>query len=161
MSKGSYSYSDLDETAVSELELAAILDSCVRNRRSLVISPSHDCYILGIGDTQIFISDEQHRFNEREYTYVHISPHKPRLVLAEHDPYFCVRIVIDGKLIGLATISTFINSVKPARRGLAGASRMRATNLELERADIAGANAIRRLQIGRYRLQYLISGGAM
>ena len=60
------------ENKSGSLELA--LKDLRRSGRGLVVSLSHDCYTKVIGGTQIFISDEQKQFNERNFTYIHASP---------------------------------------------------------------------------------------
>ena len=78
--------------------------SAKRHRKGLIVSLSHDCYIRVIGGTQIFIADEQARFNESGYAYVHISPQIARLTLAAAESPSLVRVVVDGKLAGLSPI---------------------------------------------------------
>jgi len=100
-----------NEARLSPVALLRKLAVCVKRNRTLVISLSHDCYTKVIGGTQIFIADEQSRFNSFDCAYVHISPRIPRLSLAEHDPEFSVRVVIDGKLLGIAALSAVISAL--------------------------------------------------
>jgi hypothetical protein len=88
--------------------LADRIDAALAGAAGLVISLSHDCYIRVIGGTQIFIADEQRRFAERKYAYIHLSPRRARLDLAPIDDACEVQIVIDGEFTGIATIETFI-----------------------------------------------------
>jgi hypothetical protein len=73
--------------------------------RGLVISLSHDCYIESVGGTQIFIADEQRKFNADGYTYLQLSPHHPRLAFAPEDDAVDLRMVIDGRDHGRIAIS--------------------------------------------------------
>ena len=77
------------------------LTAATKRKKGLIVSLSHDCYIKVIGGTQIFITDEQCRFNEQGYAYIHISPQIARLDARGESPEFLVRVVVDGKLIGL------------------------------------------------------------
>jgi len=98
------------------------LTAAVSKRRGLVVSLSHDCYIRVIGGTQIFIADEQARFNELGHAYLHISPQIARLWLVDHDPRFLVRIVLDGVFLGLSTIATVANTLERIRSRKRGRS---------------------------------------
>ena len=95
---------DPSEKPISYGEVRRKLKLAIVGKKGLIVSLSHDCYIRVIGGTQIFIADEQRRFNELGYAYVHLSPQMPRLMLAEEDPQFLTRLVVDGKLLGLSPI---------------------------------------------------------
>lgn len=82
--------------------------TALKSRRGLVVSFSHDCYIRSIGGTQIFISDEQKQLNELGFGYIHLSPHRPMLSLAEASATFAANLVLDGKFVGL----TFLSQVR-------------------------------------------------
>lgn len=108
-----------NETEVTVEQLHARLDR-LRKARSggLIVSLSHDCYIKVIGGTQIFISDEQERFNALDYGYLHLSPQLARLSLSEQSPRFLVRVVADGEYIGLVelkAISAYLKKIKRRR----------------------------------------------
>ncbi|NKC30587.1 glycosyltransferase family 4 protein [Falsiroseomonas selenitidurans] len=89
----------LDPAALRRRLAAVILAA-----RGVVLSVSHDCYPLVTGGTQIFIADEQQRFNERGYAYIHLSPLRGGLTLrgapAEET---LTRLVLDGEVAGVAT----------------------------------------------------------
>jgi hypothetical protein len=95
---------DPNEKVISSAELGRKLKAAIKRKKGLIVSLSHDCYIRVIGGTQIFIADEQRRFNELGYAYVHVSPQISRLILADEDPQFLIRLVVDGKLFGLSPI---------------------------------------------------------
>ncbi|MGA8610235.1 MAG: hypothetical protein WB760_00680 [Xanthobacteraceae bacterium] len=103
------------EKSLSETTLLRKLTAATKRKKGLIVSLSHDCYIKVIGGTQIFITDEQCRFNEQGYAYIHISPQIARLMLAEQTPEFLVRVVVDGKLLGLAQIGAVTRALKTAR----------------------------------------------
>jgi hypothetical protein len=90
-----------DEEEISESELVALLRRSRRGKQGLVVSLSHDCYPTVIGGTQIFIADEQKRFNEQGYAYIHLSPQLARLTLAPRSHRFLTRVVANGEYVGL------------------------------------------------------------
>ena len=92
---------DPEETERSSEELAPLLNGLRKGARGIAVSLSHDCYINVIGGTQIFISDEERRFNAENLTYLHISPQLARLNLAPKTSKFLVRIVANGIYLGL------------------------------------------------------------
>jgi hypothetical protein len=93
--------------------LKKAIKSCCKAPEGLVVSVSHDCYVREIGGTQIFIADEQRRFNKRHHDYVHLSPAISRLVMVEtKDPKFSVRVVANGKLLGVVRIASLIDLLR-------------------------------------------------
>ncbi len=103
------------EKTLSAPTLLRKLTVATNRKKGLIVSLSHDCYTKVIGGTQIFITDEQRRFNERDYAYIHISPQIARLMLAEQSPQFLVRIVADGNLLGLAPIGVVAHTLETIR----------------------------------------------
>jgi hypothetical protein len=103
------------EKTLSEATLLRKLTAATNRKKGLIVSLSHDCYIKVIGGTQIFITDEQRRFNERGHAYIHISPQIARLMLAEQSPEFLVRVVADGNLLGLAQIDAVARALETIR----------------------------------------------
>jgi glycosyltransferase involved in cell wall biosynthesis len=104
-----------DEKVISSAALRKKLTAMAKGKKGLIVSLSHDCYIRVIGGTQIFIADEQHRFNTLGYAYVHLSPQFSKLMLAEEDPIFLTRIVVDGKLLGLSPIKEITGVLETLR----------------------------------------------
>ena len=88
--------------------LVSRIDAALAQAVGLVISLSHDCYIRVIGGTQIFISDEQRRFADRQYAYIHLSPRRARMTLAPLDAACEVQVVINGEFAGITTLESFI-----------------------------------------------------
>jgi len=88
--------------------LVSRIDAALTQAVGLVISLSHDCYIRVIGGTQIFISDEQQRFADRQYAYIHLSPRRAQVTLAPLDAACEVQVVINGEFAGIATVESFI-----------------------------------------------------
>jgi hypothetical protein len=88
--------------------LAGRIDAALATAVGLVISLSHDCYIRVIGGTQIFISDEQRRFADRQYAYIHLSPRRAQMTLAPLDAACEVQVVINGEFAGITTLESFI-----------------------------------------------------
>ena len=84
--------------------------------KGLVVSVSHDCYVKIIGGTQIFIADEQRRFAQCGYSYLHISPLQPRLSFADPDPDFQVQVVFDREFLGTARLRDLISFVNARPR---------------------------------------------
>jgi hypothetical protein len=103
---------DPSEKPISSAEVRRKLKAAIKGKKGLIVSLSHDCYIRVIGGTQIFIADEQRRFNELGYAYVHLSPQMPRLMLVEEDPQFLTRLVVNGKLLGLSPIREIMRVFK-------------------------------------------------
>ena len=103
------------EKKLSEATLLRKLIATTKRKKGLIVSLSHDCYIRVIGGTQIFITDEQCRFNEQGYAYIHISPQIARLMLAEQSSEFLVRVVADGKLVGLVQIDAVARALQAIR----------------------------------------------
>jgi glycosyltransferase involved in cell wall biosynthesis len=106
-----------DEKVISSAELRKRLRAITKGKKGLIVSLSHDCYIRVIGGTQIFIADEQRRFNKLGCAYVHLSPQIPKLMLAEEDPHFLTRLVVDGKLLGLSPIADITRVLENLRIG--------------------------------------------
>jgi hypothetical protein len=104
-----------DEKILSETTLLRKLTAVTNRKKGLIVSFSHDCYIKVIGGTQIFITDEQRRFNKERYAYIHISPQIARLMLAEKSLEFLVRVVADGNLLGLAHIGAVARALEIIR----------------------------------------------
>jgi hypothetical protein len=88
--------------------LAGRIDAALAPSVGLVISLSHDCYIRVIGGTQIFIADEQRRFADRQYAYIHLSPRRAQMTLAPLDAACELQVVINGEFAGIATLESFI-----------------------------------------------------
>ncbi|HIK31692.1 MAG TPA: tetratricopeptide repeat protein [Oscillatoriales cyanobacterium M59_W2019_021] len=107
----SYSYPDT-VFHISLSHLLAVLDKASENAKGFVIALSHDCYIKGVGGTQIFISDEQKKFNDRQYSYLHISPVMAKLTLAEDDLDFClVQIIVNGAYVGVTNYHDLVETL--------------------------------------------------
>jgi hypothetical protein len=87
------------ERRLSAAKLAEALTAAFSGR-GCAISVSHDSYVSVIGGTQIFIADEQQKFNRQHVAYLHLSPIKPLLTLADHSPDFDVRVTLDGEILG-------------------------------------------------------------
>lgn len=108
---------DPGEKAISSADLRRKLKASIKGKKGLIISLSHDCYIRVIGGTQIFIADEQRRFNKLGYAYVHVSPQISRLMLAEENPQFLTRLVVDGELLGLIQIKEVTRVLESLQSG--------------------------------------------
>ncbi len=88
--------------------LASHINAALAPAVGLVISLSHDCYIRVIGGTQIFIADEQRRFADRQYAYIHLSPRRAQMTLTPLDAACEVQVVINGDFAGITTLESFI-----------------------------------------------------
>jgi hypothetical protein len=100
---------DPEEQESKPASLGPALKKLRKSTRGVVVSLSHDCYIKVIGGTQIFISDEQKRFNDQNFTYIHVSPQLSLLSLASENAKFLVRIVADGQYLGLYSLEALIS----------------------------------------------------
>ncbi len=98
-----------DGKPITKRVLTKRLQAAMADCRGFCVALSHDCYIRVIGGTQIFIADEQNAFAKLDYAYIQLSPRKPRLDLAPADPEFAVQIVVDGKLLGIASLRNVIS----------------------------------------------------
>ena len=98
--------SDYGDEELDHSGFSRQLRSALKVARGLVVSLSHDCYLRVVGGTQIFISDEQQKFNENRFAYVHLSPQIIIMTLSEPIPDFMVRVVLNGKLLGLIRIES-------------------------------------------------------
>jgi hypothetical protein len=114
------SYSLKPERQLSASKLAEVLKNAF-SRTGCAISVSHDSYVNVIGGTQIFISDEQRKFNSLGVSYLHLSPVKPLLTLAEQSPEFAVRVTIDGKILGEVKLHRVIRALSRVRHQSAAA----------------------------------------
>jgi hypothetical protein len=125
------------EKPIAADKLLRRLTSGVAGRRGLVVSLSHDCYVKVIGGTQIFIADEQRRFGEHRWLYLHLSPQVPRLALAQRDPKFMVQVVIDGERVGITELPALVKALRKFKR-LAGIPKILAMHsfLGFNAADI-------------------------
>jgi hypothetical protein len=108
---------DSGETEIGLTQFASRLERIRKKRKAgLVVSLSHDCYTKVIGGTQIFISDEQKRFNKQDYGYLHISPQLARLALAPHSDRCLVRVIADGEYVGLVELQSLSSYLKAKHR---------------------------------------------
>lgn len=97
---------DYGDRELDNSDFARHLRSELKAARGLVVSLSHDCYLRVVGGTQIFISDEQRKFRDKRFAYLHLSPRIVRMTLSERVPDFMVRVVLNGKLLGLIRIKS-------------------------------------------------------
>jgi hypothetical protein len=89
--------------------LAKRLHLALANRAGVAVSLSHDCYVHVVGGTQIFISDEEKKFAQRDFGYIHLSPRRAFLTFADYSPTFEVQIVLNGEFIGVASFALLTN----------------------------------------------------
>jgi hypothetical protein len=110
------SCADLHERSLTSDEFIRATRTSFGTKLGLVISLSHDCYVRQIGGTQIFIADEQRRFNKLGQAYLHISPQIARLSLVDKESDVLIRVVVDGRLIGVTSFSSVCELVKLYRQ---------------------------------------------
>lgn len=103
------------EKVLSSAVLARKIGASIKGRKGFVVSLSHDCYIRVIGGTQIFIADEQAKYNALGYAYVHISPQIARLTFTPEDSHTLVRVVAEGKLLGLSPLAAVCDVLTKVR----------------------------------------------
>ena len=102
------------EKRLSASRLAQALKG-VFARKGCVVSISHDSYVNVIGGTQIFISDEQRKFNRQDVAYLHLSPVRPLLTIADYTPEFYARVTVDGEVLGEAKLSSVTRALQKMR----------------------------------------------
>jgi glycosyltransferase involved in cell wall biosynthesis len=89
---------------LSGWSLEALLRTALIGADGLVVAASHDCYPTTTGGVQIFVADEQSRFNARGFVYMHLSPLRAALhVKDDAAETTSTRIVIDGRIVGVAS----------------------------------------------------------
>jgi hypothetical protein len=94
--------------AGNRLDPPRLAERLAAPRRGLVLSLSHDRYSIYTGGTQIFIADEQRKFNRRGWTYLHLSPACPALTLVEAGDAFAAWVTVDGEAIGCLAIDDLL-----------------------------------------------------
>jgi len=90
---------------IAEHMLAELLDAALADRAGVAVALSHDCYVRVVGGTQIVIADEQRRFGERNYAYIHLSPRRALLTLSPYNAEFEIQIVLDGEFVGITSLA--------------------------------------------------------
>jgi hypothetical protein len=108
----SEAYAKSAEEPIGDRALGKRIASWAKGRKGVIVSLSHDCYVTVVGGTQIVISDEQKIFNANGHGYLHLSPQSPLLTLAQEDAEFMVRIVLDGKLLGVAPLRSLREALR-------------------------------------------------
>jgi hypothetical protein len=106
-------YISKPERLLSSSNLAKTLNRLFTGN-ACVVSMSHDSYVNVIGGTQIFIADEQIKFNHQGTGYLHLSPVKPLLTLADHTPEYRVRVTLNGKVLGATRMRDLIKALQNA-----------------------------------------------
>lgn len=97
-------YAVPDHTKISAWNLEEFLKTALIGAEGLVLAASHDCYPTTTGGVQIFVADEQSRFNARGFVYMHLSPLLAALhVKDDAAETTSTRIVIDGTIVGVAS----------------------------------------------------------
>ena len=91
-------------TKISGWNLEELLKTALIGAEGLVLAASHDCYPTTTGGVQIFVADEQSKFNARGFVYMHLSPLLAALhVKDDAAETTSTRIVIDGTIVGVAS----------------------------------------------------------
>ncbi len=108
----SVDYQEASGNFVTRQALKKLLAKASLKRAGLVLSLSHDCYVRVVGGTQIFIADEQARFAEQQFGYLHLSPRRGRLSFAESGSKVDLQVVIDGVYAGLCEAAVIVELLK-------------------------------------------------
>ena len=105
--------------------LFAVLEKGLVSTSQLIVSLSHDDYLSSVGGTQIFIADEQRTYAESGADYLHLSPVRPQLRLADPGTETVyLRVILNGSRLGCTDIDTLATALAalqdrlPARRSL-------------------------------------------
>jgi len=110
-----------DHERLTKSQIVAAFASASAKADGAVLSISHDCYPLVVGGTQIFIADEQRKFNERKYVYFHLSPLLGALRMRKDAADEAVlRLVVDGRVVGAGTAVEFADAISEALGDFAG-----------------------------------------
>jgi glycosyltransferase involved in cell wall biosynthesis len=83
-------------------QLGTVVAAALAPARGLVVSLSHDLYFRQTGGIQLMIGEEQRCFGRQGMVYLHISPFRPLLRLADSGSVL-VNVAIDGELAGVAS----------------------------------------------------------
>ncbi len=110
-------YQTFEAKRLTKRLLAKRLHLALKSRVGVALSLSHDCYVRVVGGTQIFISDEQRRFAQRNFAYIHLSPRQPFLTLADYSPTFQVQIVLNGEFIGVSSLTVLTGLLREQMQG--------------------------------------------
>lgn len=111
----------LDDHILNKRQIVAAI--AARSATGLVVACSHDCYVRSVGGTQIFIADEQAAFCERGFRYLQISPRAAKLALVADTAAntFGLRLVMDGTVLGVATLAETTAALRQIRAHFTGA----------------------------------------
>lgn len=97
-------YATPEHKKISKSELSKLINNAAKKATGIVVAVSHDCYRVVTGGVQIFISDEQIKFNMRGFIYIHLSPLRAALYVKDEAPDSTqTRIVINGKIEGVSS----------------------------------------------------------
>ncbi len=105
------------ETSLSSREDLIARMVCSSAASGLVVSISHDDYARNFGGVQNIINDEQKAFNQVDWNYLHVSPAKPLMRLADRSNTlgeFIVSLRLDGTFVGYASIDDLIAAIQEA-----------------------------------------------
>ena len=92
-----------------DLNLRKRLSSTIgASRKRIVLSFGHDSYTESCGGVQIFISDEQQKFNDEGAFYLNLAPPRPLPSLSRIDSpeFFHVNLTADGVVWGCASLAS-------------------------------------------------------
>ncbi|WP_424361800.1 hypothetical protein [Methylocystis parvus] len=114
-------YCDPAHKKIGKESLCEAFAKALSNAVGAALSISHDCYPLIVGGTQIFISDEQRKFNENGHCYFHLSPLRGGLTLEDAPAEkTMLRVVVNGEVVGAASGATVIEALEAAMTAFAG-----------------------------------------
>jgi FkbM family methyltransferase len=101
---------------ISAVEIARVLENVATC--DLIISFSHDDYVVSCGGVQNVIRDEQAILNDYGWKYLHLSPAEPLPTLAEasSEPAFNVAVRLDGHSVGVVRARDLVVAASNASR---------------------------------------------
>ena len=101
---------------LSAAELERLLAPALEATAGLAVSVSHDRYVSSTGGLQLFLADEQAKFGRGGMAYLHVSPFKPQLRLADEPSGATLFLLLDGVQLGVATaadLATALGRLRP------------------------------------------------
>jgi len=106
-----------DSTRIGFTRLECELSS--HAEEMLIVSVSHDDYLVNYGGVQTLIGDEQESFCHAHLGYLHISPTQPLWLMADPSPgdSFVVSLRFNGAFIGIASFADLIAALASRRNG--------------------------------------------
>lgn len=102
------------ESTQNTLSASELANTIKENSRAskFVISLSHDNYLqVTVGGVQVYIANEQKKYNQENLSYIHFFPKESIEFLADDNQSFSAGINLDGKFLGTSEIQSIIKAL--------------------------------------------------